>query len=229
MRWLCVCPLVLLVAGCAVGDGGKRPRALEDATVVVERTLKVPANTLYVWFQGGSPQRRLTEFWAPYCKLRLADDSNEPRTISPGRFAVEWVRHEYRMGRIGHPPLALRRGRHMAAGMLASPDTPDADPMYVAPEIVLALSSGEQPSVQRLTCGVRRGTITLRDPPTLADIETALGDYLRIEPRADAALGAHARFLRTRRPATAAMALATSRARGAGVAEGRRPVRNQED
>lgn len=181
MRLSCTLLMALLATGCATGPAGGPQKALEGATLVVQREISVPVDSLYVWFQRGTPGRHHTEFWAPYCKLRVGGNTNETRVVEPGRFAVRWTRYQYTVGQHGLPVLASRDSRRVASRGIGA-DVPDADPMFVEPQLVLGLHASEQPRVQRLTCGVRRGTITLRDPPSLDAMEEALGEYADIEP-----------------------------------------------
>ena len=164
--------LAALAAACAP-DAQQPPRVAAGATLILEKPLKVPAETREIWFQKGERITYRRSRLRPYCRLRVNGDTGAARTVAPGRFEIAWVREDWQAA--GVDPLACVK---LARLGLAEGDA-GSDPLSVSNELVMGLASPDRPRVTRLICGKHRPTGP-HFPPTLKEIDTALGSYGRL-------------------------------------------------
>lgn len=160
-------------AACAP-DADQPPRVGAGATLILEKPVKVPAETREVWFQKGERITYRRARLRPYCRLRVNGDTGTARTVEPGRFLIAWVREDWQAAGAG----ALA-GVKLARLGLAEGDA-GSDPLSLSNELVMGLHSPEHPRVTRLVCGEHSPTGP-HFPPTLAKINAALGDYGRLD------------------------------------------------
>ena len=164
--------LAALAAACAP-DAQQPPRVAAGATLILEKPVKVPAETREIWFQKGERITYRRSRLRPYCRLRVNGDTGAARTVAPGRFEIAWVREDWQAA--GVDPLACVK---LARLGLAEGDA-GSDPLSVSNELVMGLASPDRPRVTRLICGKHRPTGP-HFPPTLKEIDTALGSYGRL-------------------------------------------------
>lgn len=109
-------PLPLLLTGCASLPPPQADGPRTGDTLVQHREITVPAGRQVYWIQDG--QLGLTSLFAwrnPYCELRFAGTSADPRLLPPRRYEVSAVHYRTLIGaslphRVAGPLLAGKPG-----------------------------------------------------------------------------------------------------------------------
>jgi len=170
---LAAAALAVLGVACAP-DADQPPPVGAGATLILEKPVEVPAETREIWFQKGERITYRRSRLRPYCRLRVGGGTDAARTVAPGRIEIAWVREDPQAAGAG----ALV-GVKLARFGLAEGDA-GSDPLSISNELVMGLDSPDRPRVERLTCGKHRPTGP-HVPPTLQEINAALGDYGRLD------------------------------------------------
>lgn len=159
----------LLMAGCTGGvRDGSGYRELGGAVLVLEQPLRVPAGRARVYLQspdGRSPGRVTGSFnsYRPHCALEIRPVDHDGWTVEPGEFRVTRVQRTIDMVVGREAPIRVAQ-----LGLDGAQSYYDGFHFW--------LESDAQPDVMRLTCyGVYAAPYELY-PPTLGEIELALGD-----------------------------------------------------
>jgi hypothetical protein len=182
-RWLSMSVFAVLLVGCGTGGGLQGLPGITDrllpagARLVVERPVPIAAGRARVFFQGGGLAGGTGigsgsfDPYRPHCALEIDSVDHEGFEIRPGSFAI--VRVQRSLESVVH------NGSVQVAALLSfGPWLSDRDRYHDGYH--LWLDSAEQPGVRRLTCyGVFAEWPDLR-PPTLAEMQAALGDFATI-------------------------------------------------
>jgi len=164
------------LAGACATDPDASPPLASGATLILDKPVEIPAEARATWFQDGELASYRRPRPATYCRLELHRHADTARTVAPGRFTVAWVREDFQT--------AATPGSVQVAGLrIAAGASPGNDPISVANELVMGLESAKQPAVARLACGKHRPTGP-HLPPTLKEIDGALGRYGRLDTTA---------------------------------------------
>ncbi len=147
---------------------------LEGATMLVlNRPVTIPAGQSSVVIQDGEVSPAGRDRYRPFCELSIDRLPDAPVTIAPDRFRIEHVKGQtlYTGTRQRFPLLVVANGRLQLAM-----DGDDTLPIDVTEAWRMRLSSERQPHVVLLLCGgVEDNLVELAQPPTLAQIRSALG------------------------------------------------------
>jgi len=186
----------VLVAACQSSsmvrdDAGGGYRQLQGGSLVLKQTVTIPAGKARVFVQAGRLREarnllggtfKLREpnsliggafdHYRPHCALEIDAIKHDGFTITPDNFLISRVQHSVTQVVMGIP---LR----LAALNLADGSNRKGSGGYYE-GYHLWLTSARQPAVRRLSCyGSYAGPSDLM-APTLAEIETALGDLAEI-------------------------------------------------
>jgi hypothetical protein len=165
--------LILWVAGCAnisPSQTGKGPDRYLSAELRINQTLTVPPHWARVFVQaGGVVSYSGVNQYYPFCYVELRRPTASSQEIKPGRFRVVQARQNMESV-VQARPLQLA-GVQIAGGGFVSDQT------YL---LALVLDSTEQPEVARLVCAGGFDVPALARPPTLEQINQALGDLGRL-------------------------------------------------
>lgn len=182
MRFIPVAIIVLLLtAACqqrsaTVQDQrGGEWRSLQGAVLVVNQGITVPAGRARVFLQNTSPDgtRSGTSFdsYRPHCAFEVDSVDHEGYPIQPGTFTISRVQRT--------TVQVVQRESVRVAGLAVAGIIGRGSALHDG--FHFWLTSADQPGVRRLTCyGVFAAPIDLY-PPTLAEIELALGALATIQ------------------------------------------------
>ena len=173
--------VVLLTVGCqqrsaTVQDqGGGQWRSLQGAVLVVNQEITVPAGRARVFLQNTSPDgtRSGTSFdsYRPHCAFEVSSVNHDGYPIKPGTFTISRVQRT--------TVQVVQRESVRVAGLVVAGIIGRGTSLFDGYHFWL--TSADQPGVRRLTCyGVFAAPIDLY-PPTLAEIELALGAVAQIQ------------------------------------------------
>lgn len=167
--------LALLVTACVShppADSSSPNYSIPVGTVVVvHQTMPLPAETYTVYLQNGVWGIRGFNRFEPHCQLDAKGVSDGNLTIEPGRYIVERV--------IYKTPIHVQRKPVLVASLgnisrLAGRD--DDGPSDVINVVEMRFQQFSGSRAWRLTCGGAQDTPASAEPPTVAEIRTALGN-----------------------------------------------------
>jgi hypothetical protein len=165
-----------LLGGCAHAPPG--PGSKRITSLVLDQPVAVPEGRARVFLQDGELVRRFNEF-RPHCALEIRHLSGPPRTIPAGTYPVTRVQRDVVDVVFTGPErdvAAAGLGLHLFAGR-----GDDGSPSDIFEGYHFWLADAADVGLMRMTCfGVRAAPWEV-EPPSIADVNRALGDYGRLE------------------------------------------------
>ncbi len=148
-------------------------------TVVLHRAVTFQPGAASLFFQHGEPLGDNHDYFEPYCRLIIRDISDKPYRVEPDTFQI--TRSNRYMDMFAGMPLRLADAGAREQAFVGSDAGPlliaEADaPSDVIETIQMALWSPRQPNVTRLECGGAKDHPANAVPPTLAEMQAALGE-----------------------------------------------------
>lgn len=169
--------VAVLLAGCTAFPRQQGPGPVSQ--VVLEKPVEVPEGRARAFLQDGAVVNNINEF-RPHCALEIRHVSGPPRTVPPGSYAVTRIQDVITEVVLGVPRTRLASvgfGVFMHSGVSGRGDSPSD--IFEGYHFWLADSAGV--GLMRMTClGTRAQPIDV-EPPTLAEIAQALGEFGRLE------------------------------------------------
>lgn len=149
-----------------------------DKVLVLHQPVTIPVKSASVVIQGGEVSPGGRNRYEPFCELVVDRLVEQPLTITPDRFTIEHVKGQTLYTDRSVPlQLAAFNGFR-----LASTGGDNALPMDVTETWRMRLHSPRQPYVTWLICGGEEDNLKdLAEPPTLAQIQAALGRIASLE------------------------------------------------
>jgi hypothetical protein len=173
-RHLFIIILLLLVAGCSARTPVEPPVNVGFGLQVNAQFDALP-NATRLQFQGGEliPQGNLDK-WTTYCRLFVYNRNQKAdyvTSVSPGSFEVTRVEVKYNSS--DSPPGVFYTSLNWVVRDL---------PSYYTYQVLMQLSSPDQPDVRSLNCYKKWGAPRANKYPTLTEIRQALGNLIEIRP-----------------------------------------------
>ena len=140
--------------------------------VELKQALTIPPGRTRVFLQGGKVTQGFDQY-APNCNFEIRTLSEQPQVISPEAFLVVKVQ------RLTEEVVLLSKPFRVAGMGFAGMDSDSGEPMIVR-GVHLWFGSDTQPDVMRLTCRGGFDDPWRVDPPSINEMQTALGDYARL-------------------------------------------------
>lgn len=169
----------LALGGCAslLSDDPVSPHYAYPTgwTIELHRALTIPANEATVRLQYGRVvPRNGVQDYDPFCVVEIDTVRDAPQTLAPGRFEVWRVtRNVHTIVDAGASPF---RRVHMSD---------DGDPPFLYFITEFRLRDPAQPGLRGMTCAWNQmapGNRVLMRHLTLAEIRSALGDWMSLTP-----------------------------------------------
>jgi hypothetical protein len=168
------------MAGCQTSalvqqDAGSAYIALQQAEVVLERDIRVPAGQARVFVQGGEAISKgglsgTFDSYRPHCAFEIGSVDHDGYLIRAGVFRITRVESSIVPVVSAAPVVVAWSGGFVGGGSQAYYDG-----------YHFWLTSDADPSVRRMTCyGVYAEPYDLY-PPTLGEINAALGNVARLD------------------------------------------------
>jgi len=154
---------LILSSGCASLSS---PSPLDQVSVVqINTQLEIPSGKARVYIQNGvQPTKKDIDKWSTFCSVlmqKLHSKGDPPVTVSSGRFDI----------------IKLRKTSEFYADYYLNQTQMFDENIY---KIDMRLKSNAQPDVRSLICAKHFAGIG-SNYPTLGEIRTALGDFIKIE------------------------------------------------
>lgn len=172
--------LMIVLAGCQsplITEDTTSPQSTpaRDATFKTHTDILVPRDQAHVYIQHGQIRRvNETNLYAPHCKLRLQNISNDIQTVRPDTFKVIEVKYYTDMFLL----TGIARLQVASLQFIASGDGDLGDIMYITD---LKLYSSEQRQVDRLLCQ-QLDDAGLGQYVSMMEIQQTLGDIASLAP-----------------------------------------------
>jgi len=166
--------LLLLMVGCSARTPIEPPVNVGFGLQVNAQFDALPNGTR-IDFQGGQRiQQGNLDKWTTYCRLYVYNHNQKAdyvTAVSPGSFEVTRVEVKYNSS--DSPPgfyyTGLKRGIREV-------------PAYYVYQVLMQLSSPDQPDIKSLNCYKKWSTPRANQYPTLTEIRQALGNLIEIIP-----------------------------------------------
>jgi hypothetical protein len=173
-RHLFIIILLLLVAGCSARTPIVPP-VDPGFRVQVNAQFDALPNATRLQFQGGELiQQGNLDKWTTYCRLFVYNRNHKAdyvTAVSPGSFEVTRVEVKYNSS--DSPPGVFYTSLNWGVRDL---------PSYYMYQVLMQLTSPDQPDVKSLNCYKKWATPRANQYPTLAEIRQALGNLIEIIP-----------------------------------------------
>lgn len=166
-----------MLVGCralGAGPGGYSPPVQAGARVVVHQRLRVPPGYARVYLQYGNPvSYAAMDQYAPQCNFVMREPLPFEQFVNPGEYDVVAVRQR---------DVEIVQSMPLRSASLARRLAWDAGHGPVATLVQMRLRGVVQPDLVYLACSSPFDVPALVLPPTLADINRALGDKAVLIP-----------------------------------------------
>ena len=154
---------LVLSSGCA-SLSSQSP--IDQVSVVqINTQLEIPSGKARVYIQNGvQPTKKIIDKWSTFCSVlmqKLSSKGDPPVTVLPGRFDI----------------IKLRKTSAFFADSYLNQTQRFDEYIY---KVDMRLKSDAQPEVRSLICAKHFAGIG-SEYPTLEEIRTALGDFIKIE------------------------------------------------
>jgi hypothetical protein len=170
--------LLLLVTGCATRPPVVPPVNVGFRVQVNEQFDALPNGTR-IDFQGGQRiQQGNLDKWTTYCRLYVYNrnqKADDVTAVLPGSFKVTRVEVKYNSS--DSPPGFYYTDLNWGVREV---------PAYYVYQVLMQLTSPDQPDIQSLNCYKKWSTPRANQYPTLAEIRLALGNLIEITPLSNA-------------------------------------------
>ncbi len=171
---------IIVISGCGASfkNNTVRPSVSPAAIVQVNQQLEIPNGKARVYIQDGAVTTyRNIDKSGTYCSVRMQQKnaSGEPKlSVLPGQFKIT---------KVTESEDGSNTVRTYVASLGWIIDVEHNRSVYVIYAVEMRLSSADQPGVRALICEKRVSTlgVNYRNYPTLAEINTVLGDTIEIK------------------------------------------------